>query len=127
MVDATPDNVSEEPRRVLLIGQPNVGKTTLFNSLCGLRAHTANIAGSTVDARVGRGYGLRVIDLPGTWSLNLETPRSDSCSFGVSPKKSWALNTTWSWLFLTRRRFAAVFTSQLKCLLKGDHWSLRST
>lgn len=76
MVDATPDNVSEEPRRVLLIGQPNVGKTTLFNSLCGLRAHTANIAGSTVDARVGRGYGLRVIDLPGTWSLDLETPEA---------------------------------------------------
>lgn len=62
---------------MLLVGQPNVGKTTMFNRLCGLRAHTANIAGSTVDARVGRGHGLRVIDLPGTWSLELSTPESE--------------------------------------------------
>jgi ferrous iron transport protein B len=61
---------------IVLVGQPNVGKTTIFNHLCGLRAHTANIAGSTVDARIGQGQGLRITDLPGTWALNLETPEA---------------------------------------------------
>ncbi|MBT7657632.1 MAG: hypothetical protein HN568_04400, partial [Phycisphaerae bacterium] len=39
---------------VLLLGNPNVGKTTLFNRLCGLRSATANFPGSTVEARVGK-------------------------------------------------------------------------
>ncbi len=61
---------------VVLVGQPNVGKTTIFNRLCGLRAHTANIAGSTIDARIGQGHGLRVTDLPGAWAIDLDTPEA---------------------------------------------------
>ena len=40
--------------RVALTGNPNTGKTTLFNQLCGLRAKTANFPGTTTDSRIGR-------------------------------------------------------------------------
>jgi ferrous iron transport protein B len=69
-------------RRVLLIGNPNSGKTTLFNRLCGLRAKTANFPGTTADLRIGRLLGGRgastveVIDLPGLYSLELDLPES---------------------------------------------------
>lgn len=58
--------------RVALIGNPNAGKTTLFNSLCGARQHTGNYAGVTVEKKSGwlKGHdGIEVIDLPGTYSL----------------------------------------------------------
>ena len=45
---------STPPRRIALIGNPNTGKTTLFNRLCGVRARTANFPGSTVEIRLGR-------------------------------------------------------------------------
>ena len=41
------------PSCYALLGNPNSGKTTLFNRLCGIRAKTANFPGSTVDARIG--------------------------------------------------------------------------
>jgi ferrous iron transport protein B len=66
-----------------LVGNPNVGKTTLFNRLCGLRAKTANFPGSTVDARVGTAQGphgaIDVVDLPGVYALDLELPESKLC------------------------------------------------
>lgn len=64
-------------RSVAMVGQPNVGKTTLFNLLCGLRAQTANIPGTTFEARVGSSGDLTVMDLPGAWSLSLSVPESD--------------------------------------------------
>lgn len=71
------------PRRVALIGNPNVGKTTLFNRLCGLRAKTANFPGSTVDAKVGTctsgGTTLEFVDLPGVYALDLDLPESRLC------------------------------------------------
>lgn len=81
MSQVDPPNLSGQDcdgasRTVALVGQPNVGKTTLFNKMCGLRSHTANIPGSTVDAQVGRWGGARVIDLPGTYAINLEQPES---------------------------------------------------
>ena len=57
------------PLRVAMVGNPNVGKTSLFNRLCGVRAKTANFPGSTVEARVGTcaadGAELQLVDLPG--------------------------------------------------------------
>lgn len=76
---------SPEPRatRVALLGNPNTGKTTLFNRLCGTRAKTANYTGITVDARIGRmrvgDQPIEVTDLPGCYGLDLESPESDLC------------------------------------------------
>ena len=58
--------------RVALIGNPNSGKTTIFNALCGARQRTGNYAGVTVEKKTGhlRGYeNVEIIDLPGTYSL----------------------------------------------------------
>lgn len=75
-------------RTVALVGQPNVGKTTLFNRLCGLRSHTANIPGSTVDAQVGRWGTSRVIDLPGTYAINLKQPEATVVRACLSGQRS---------------------------------------
>jgi ferrous iron transport protein B len=64
--------------QVALIGSPNAGKTTLFNSLTGLRAKTANYPGITVTRREGSidhdGVRVRLVDLPGTYSLDPVSP-----------------------------------------------------
>lgn len=58
-------------RVVAVIGPPNVGKTTLFNRLTGLRQKVANYSGVTVEQRSGRlkGSTAMLLDLPGVWSL----------------------------------------------------------
>lgn len=71
--------------RVALLGNPNTGKSSLFNRLCGLRSKTANFPGSTVDHQVGTcsvpsGSDLTIIDLPGIYSLQLELPESKVCA-----------------------------------------------
>src|SRR3982751_3936665 len=64
------------PHYVALTGNPNCGKTTLFNSLTGLRAKVGNYAGVTVERKEGKLLGtpsdanIRVLDLPGTYSLS---------------------------------------------------------
>ncbi|MGD0744184.1 MAG: ferrous iron transport protein B [Verrucomicrobiota bacterium] len=61
---------------VVLTGNPNSGKTTLFNALTGLRAKVGNYAGVTVERKEGRLLGapamleIRILDLPGTYSLS---------------------------------------------------------
>ncbi len=60
-------------RRVALVGNPNVGKTTVFNLLTGRRQKVANYPGVTVERKSGRLIGtetVEVVDLPGTYSLN---------------------------------------------------------
>ncbi len=58
---------------VALAGNPNVGKSTLFNFMTGLRQHTGNWPGKTVDVATGRlchsGYEITLVDLPGTYGL----------------------------------------------------------
>lgn len=63
---------------VVLIGNPNCGKTSLFNMASGAREHVGNYSGVTVDAKTGhlehRGYRFNIVDLPGTYSLNSYSP-----------------------------------------------------
>lgn len=63
---------------VALAGNPNVGKSTLFNRLTGLRQHTGNWPGKTVELAQGTwsdgNSRLRLIDLPGTYSLQADSP-----------------------------------------------------
>jgi ferrous iron transport protein B len=59
---------------IAVVGNPNAGKSSVFNRLTGLRQHTANYPGVTVERRIGRGVfgglSLDLIDLPGTYSLS---------------------------------------------------------
>jgi ferrous iron transport protein B len=68
-----------EPARVALVGNPNSGKTALFNALTGSRQKVANYAGVTVERKEGvltapSGRPMRVLDLPGTYSLRARSP-----------------------------------------------------
>ena len=65
-------NVNSPLRRVVLVGNPNVGKTTVFNLLTGLDQHIANYPGVTVERKSGRmtdASHVEIVDLPGTYSL----------------------------------------------------------
>jgi len=67
------------PMRLALVGNPNCGKTALFNRLTGARQKVANYAGVTVERKEGQftsavGRAYQVIDLPGAYSLNAMTP-----------------------------------------------------
>ncbi|MEX2218085.1 MAG: ferrous iron transporter B [Phycisphaerales bacterium] len=91
---------TEQPRarralRVALLGNPNTGKTTLFNRLTGLRHKTSNFPGTTLEARVGRlrtesaapgedapralGLTIDLVDLPGVYSLELDQLEAEIC------------------------------------------------
>src|ERR1051325_5204552 len=69
-------SVSTSTALVALTGNPNCGKTTLFNALTGLRAKVGNYAGVTVERKEGRMLGtappnaITILDLPGTYSLS---------------------------------------------------------
>ncbi len=64
---------------VALVGNPNCGKTALFNRLTGARQKVANFAGVTVERKIGRYLGKngrvwKILDLPGTYSIHASTP-----------------------------------------------------
>ena len=71
--------------RIAVLGNPNTGKTTLFNRLCGVRARTANFPGSTVEGRIGTHRSpaghveLELVDLPGSYSLTIDVPEARVC------------------------------------------------
>ena len=80
-LDELPDSAEGSPSDIIniaLVGNPNCGKTSLFNRLCGSHEHVGNYSGVTVDAKSGRmrykQYRFNVIDLPGTYSLAAYSP-----------------------------------------------------
>ncbi|MGF1469380.1 MAG: ferrous iron transport protein B [Sandaracinaceae bacterium] len=75
---------------VALAGNPNSGKTTLFNALTGSRARTGNYPGITVDRRSGRlrlpsGRRVELVDVPGTYSLSARSPEEQVAVDAVLP------------------------------------------
>lgn len=82
-----PEQAAGAPlRRVALLGNPNTGKTTLFNRLCGTRQKTSNFPGTTQDARVGlvrdeaaHREAVELIDLPGVYSIELDMTEAALC------------------------------------------------
>lgn len=96
--DTTDPQTEAPPRRVALLGNPNTGKTTLFNRLSGLRHKTSNFPGTTLEARVGHlrtpstapttsgrspapesPSSVELIDLPGIYSLELDQTEARIC------------------------------------------------
>ncbi len=69
---------TNQPILIALTGNPNSGKTTIFNSLTGSHQHVGNYPGVTVERKEGfrdyRGHRLHIVDLPGTYSLTAFTP-----------------------------------------------------
>lgn len=69
---------SDHTINVALVGNPNCGKTSLFNVASGAREHVGNYSGVTVDAKSGHfdyhGYRFKIVDLPGTYSLASYSP-----------------------------------------------------
>jgi ferrous iron transport protein B len=70
--------MTAKPFTVALVGNPNAGKSTLFNALSGLRQHVGNFPGVTVEMKKGHfhhgGRRIDIIDLPGTYSLAARSP-----------------------------------------------------
>ncbi|BAI75121.1 ferrous iron transport protein B (plasmid) [Azospirillum sp. B510] len=67
------------PPRIALVGNPNCGKTALFNALTGARQKVANYPGVTVERKIGEfvspaGNRVQIVDLPGTYSLRARSP-----------------------------------------------------
>lgn len=87
---------------VALAGNPNVGKSTVFNALTGLRQHTGNWPGKTVDSAQGRftykNRSFLLVDLPGTYSLLAHTPEEiiarDFICFGLPDATLVVLDAT---------------------------------
>lgn len=81
LVEDRMKSMAEAQRRIIrvaLVGNPNCGKTSLFNIASGSHEHVGNYSGVTVDAKEGRfeygGYTFILVDLPGTYSLSAYSP-----------------------------------------------------
>ena len=87
--EALAEQEAERLHRVInvaLVGNPNCGKTSLFNFASGAHERVGNYSGVTVDAKVGEadfnGYHFNLVDLPGTYSLSAYSP-------GSLPSHAW--------------------------------------
>jgi ferrous iron transport protein B len=71
-------NMAKKEITIALAGNPNSGKTTVFNNLTGAHQHVGNWPGVTVEKKEGthnyQGYSIRVVDLPGVYSLTAYSP-----------------------------------------------------
>lgn len=81
LTDKQLEDAAMEERKVInvvLVGNPNCGKTSLFNFASGAHERVGNYSGVTVDAKVGyaefEGYQFNIVDLPGTYSLSAYSP-----------------------------------------------------
>ena len=76
MSTAAPETIT---RHVAIAGNPNCGKTTIFNALTGMRQKTGNYPGVTVERKIGsfrgaHGEPMDLLDLPGSYSLQVRSP-----------------------------------------------------
>ena len=106
--EALAEQEAERLHRVInvaLVGNPNCGKTSLFNFASGAHEHVGNYSGVTVDAKVGEadfnGYHFNLVDLPGTYSLSLFARRTLMCASSSSSIRRISSSTsstpaTWS-------------------------------
>lgn len=77
--DDAPQTSAVGDKVVAMLGNPNVGKTSIFNRLTNLLAKTSNFPGTTIDRRIGRielrpGKSIQLVDLPGMYSLEASSP-----------------------------------------------------
>ena len=74
--------------KILLAGNPNSGKTTIFNELSGMRAKVGNYAGVTVEKKTGKfsagGFEIEVEDLPGVYTLSASTAEEKVAADAIS-------------------------------------------
>jgi ferrous iron transport protein B len=85
-------DLSSPAGTVVLVGNPNVGKSTLFNALTGARAQVTNAPGTTVEVQLGTWRGIdhvRVLDLPGTYSLLARSPDELVTAETVAGRGAW--------------------------------------
>ena len=73
------EEIAQSVRHIAIAGNPNCGKSTIFNALTGLRQRVGNYSGVTVEHKVGRFYGahgepMSLVDLPGHYSLQVRSP-----------------------------------------------------
>ena len=102
-----------------LVGNPNAGKTTLFNALTGLRAKTANFPGTTVERRVGRAHvgdrQIVMVDLPGLYSLESSSPDEKLASDALHGRLEDHPRRTRRWSSWTRRISNGICFSSARC------------
>ncbi len=95
--------------RIALVGNPNCGKTALFNRLTGARQKVANYAGVTIERKEGKftspsGRHWQVLDLPGTYSLHAITPDekiTEEVVTGSAPMKRCRMRCCAWWMRAT--------------------------